>query len=243
VFPGTSSEGAAARAFERAGAEPDVFVIRSLTPVALEESAQEMEKRIRKSQIVVFVGGLVGGDEPDGAGKFINAFLRRDQITEAVRDLIHNRDGLMLGISGGFSALLKLGLLPYGDIRDVGEDCPALVKNPIGRHHAGMARIRVASNLSPWLSKLNAGDVYTLPVSTAYGRFIAPDSLHDKQIATQYTGCNPFGSDRAIEGITSPDGRIFGTMAHCERFGESLYRNVPGNTHMDIFSGAVDYWR
>jgi phosphoribosylformylglycinamidine synthase len=202
----------------------------------------EMAKRIRQSQILVFAGGLVGGDEPDGAGKLLNAYFRRPEITDAVRELL-GRDGLMLGISGGFSALLKLGLLPYGDIRDITEDCPALAANPIGRHHAGMVSTCVSSNLSPWLSKLNPGDVFTLPVSTAYGRLIAPNSLPENQIATQYAGCNPFDSALAIEGITSPDGRIFGKTAHNERYGDNLCRNVPGNTFMDIFSGAVEYWR
>ena len=238
VFPGISCEGATARAFVNAGAEAEAFVIRNLTPADLEASEQEAARRIRQSRIVVFAGGLAGGDEPDGAGKYINAFFRRERIAEAVLELLQNRDGLMLGIAGGFAALLRLGLLPYGDICDVHEESPALVKNANGRHYAVMIHTRVASNLSPWLSKFQPGDMFTLPVSTAE-RFTASASVLDGlakagQIATQY-------ENGGVEGITSPDGRIFGKIAHNERYGENLYRNVPGSTHMDIFSGAVEY--
>ena len=258
AFPGTNCEDDTARAFERAGAEPKVFVIRNRTPDDIACSVNEFAEIIRESQIIALPGGFSGGDEPDGSAKFITAFFRNAYIKEAVREHLGQRDGLMLGICNGFQALVKLGLLPYGDIIDMDADCPTLTYNSIGRHQSMLARTRVSSNLSPWLSACNTGDVYTVAISHGEGRFVASDSVLEKleaagQIATQYVDMNnmatqdirfnPNNAVRAIEGITSPDGRIFGKMGHNERYGDNLYRNVPGKLFMDIFSGAVSYWK
>ena len=202
-------------------------------------------------------GGFSGGDEPDGSAKFITAFFRSPAVTEAVRDLLQNRDGLMLGICNGFQALVKLGLVPFGDIRPMDADCPTLTFNNIGRHQSKLVRTRVASGLSPWLSRCEVGDVHTVAISHGEGRFVAGEQLLSQmkaagQIATQYvdeTGApsmsldaNPNGSVWAIEGITSPDGRIFGKMGHSERSGAGLYKNVPGNLYQPIFEGGVGYF-
>jgi phosphoribosylformylglycinamidine synthase len=248
VFPGTNCEDAMAHAFMQAGAEAEIFIVRNLTANDVEESVAAFLKPLRESQIIALPGGVPA---------FAEAFFRRAAVTEAVRELLRNRDGLMLGVGDGFSALVNLGLLPYGDIRGIGEDDCALAPNLIGRHQAGIMRTRVASNLSPWLSATQVGDVFTVPVSTAEGRFTASASLLDElvgngQIAAQYVdeNCtatqdiryNPTGSVLAVEAITSPDGRILGKTGHSERYGENLYRNVPHAAHMDIFSGAVGYW-
>ena len=258
TFPGTNCEDDTARAFARAGADPTVFVIRNRTPDDIAASVKEFAEIIRQSQIIAIPGGFSGGDEPDGSAKFITAFFRNANIKEAVREHLNNRDGLMLGICNGFQALVKLGLLPYGDILDMDEACPTLTYNSIGRHQSMLARTRVSSNLSPWLSSCSTGEIYTVAISHGEGRFIAPDSVLDKleaagQIATQYVDMNGMASQdirynpnnamRAIEGITSPDGRILGKMGHNERYGDNLYRNVPGRLFMDIFSGAVNYWK
>ena len=258
TFPGTNCEDDTARAFARAGADPKVFVIRNRTPEDIAASVKEFADIIRESQIIAIPGGFSGGDEPDGSAKFITAFFRNAYIKEAVREHLNQRDGLMLGICNGFQALVKLGLLPYGDILDMDAECPTLTFNSIGRHQSMLARTRVASNLSPWLSACRPGEVYTVAISHGEGRFIAPDSVLDKleatgQIATQYVDMNnmatqdirfnPNNAVRAIEGITSPDGRILGKMGHNERYGDNLYRNVPGKLFMDIFSGAVNYWK
>ena len=257
VFPGNNCEYDTARAFERAGAVADVFVINNLTPAAVAESTHELARRIRESQIVMIPGGFSGGDEPDGSAKFITAFFRAPEVTEAVRELLQKRDGLMLGICNGFQALVKLGLVPFGDIRPMDADCPTLTYNTIGRHQSRLVRTRVASSLSPWLSECAVGDVHTVAISHGEGRFVAPQELLDKlvangQVATQYVdesgvpsmdlSVNPNGSLLAIEGITSPDGRVFGKMGHSERSGAGLYQNVPGNLYQPIFEGGVRYF-
>ena len=257
VFPGTNCEYDTARAFRRAGAEPSVLVINNLTPEAVAESTHELARRIRESQIVMIPGGFSGGDEPDGSAKFITAFFRAPEVTEAVRELLQSRDGLMLGICNGFQALIKLGLVPYGDIRPMDETCPTLTFNTIGRHQSRLVRTRVASDLSPWLSKCEVGDTHEIAISHGEGRFVASPELVAElaargQIATQYVGedgepamgldVNPNGSVLAIEGITSPDGRVLGKMGHTERSGEGLYKNVPGNKFQPLIEGGVSYF-
>ena len=257
VFPGTNCEYDSARAFERAGALADVFVINNLSPGSVAASSRELARRIRQSQIIMIPGGFSGGDEPDGSAKFINAFFRSPEVTEAVRDLLQNRDGLILGICNGFQALVKLGLVPYGDIVDPLPGSPTLACNTIGRHQSRLVRTRIASNLSPWFSCCNPDTLYTVPVSHGEGRFVANEDelcqlAATGQIATQYvdeTGIpradlsvNPNGSMLAIEGITSPDGRVLGKMGHAERRGRGLYQNVPGETYMPLFEGGVEYF-
>ena len=257
VFPGNNCEFDSARAFRTAGAEADVFVINNLTPEAVAESTHELAHRIRESQIVIIPGGFSGGDEPDGSAKFITAFFRAPEVVEAVRDLLQARDGLMLGICNGFQALIKLGLVPYGDIVDATADAPTLTFNTIGRHQSRLVRTRVASNLSPWLAQCEAGADYTVAISHGEGRFVANDDVLAKlvaggQVATQYVDeagmpgmnldVNPNGSVMAIEGITSPDGRVFGKMGHVERRGNGLYQNVPGNKWMPVFESGVAYF-
>ena len=257
VFPGTNCEYDTARAFRRAGAEPSVLVINNLTPEAVAESTHELARRIRESQIVMIPGGFSGGDEPDGSAKFITAFFRAPEVTEAVRELLQSRDGLMLGICNGFQALIKLGLVPYGDIRPMDETCPTLTFNTIGRHQSRLVRTRVASDLSPWLSKCEVGDMHEIAISHGEGRFVASPELVAElaakgQVATQYVGedgepamsldVNPNGSVLAIEGITSPDGRVLGKMGHTERSGEGLYKNVPGNKFQPLIEGGVSYF-
>ena len=257
VFPGNNCEYDSARAFEQAGAVVDTFVINNLTPDKVAESTAELVRLINNSQIIMLPGGFSGGDEPDGSAKFITAFFRAPAVTEAVRDLLQNRDGLMLGICNGFQALVKLGLVPFGDIRPMDESCPTLTFNDIGRHQSRLVRTRVASSLSPWLSRCEVGDVHTVPVSHGEGRFVASDELLAQlrdagQIATQYVGAdgqpsmdldvNPNGSAWAVEGITSPDGRVLGKMGHSERRGAGLYRNVPGDLFQPLFEGGVGYF-
>ncbi|WP_139651549.1 phosphoribosylformylglycinamidine synthase [Raoultibacter phocaeensis] len=257
VFPGNNCEYDTVRAFERAGAVADVFVVNNLTPDRVAESTEALVKAIKNSQIIMLPGGFSGGDEPDGSAKFITAFFRAPAVTEAVRDLLQNRDGLMLGICNGFQALVKLGLVPFGDIRPMDETCPTLTHNTIGRHQSRLVRTRVASNLSPWLSRCGVGDIHTVAISHGEGRFVAsPEMLAQMkdagQIATQYVDANgvpsmdldvnPNGSVLAIEGITSPDGRVFGKMGHVERSGDGLYKNVPGNLYHPIFEGGVGYF-
>lgn len=258
VFPGNNCEYDTARAFERAGAIADTFVINNLSPEAVAESTHELAKRIRSSQIVMIPGGFSGGDEPDGSAKFITAFFRAPEVTEAVRELLQVRDGLMLGICNGFQALVKLGLVPYGDIVPMTDECATLTFNNIGRHQSRLVRTRIASNLSPWLSECPVGSIHTVAISHGEGRFVAPPELlatlaAQGQIATQYVdeagvpsmdlSVNPNGSLWAIEGITSPDGRVFGKMGHSERSGAGLYKNVPGELYQPIFEGGVAYFR
>ncbi len=257
VFPGNNCEYDTARTFRAAGAEADTFVINNLTPEAVAESTHELARRIRESQIVMIPGGFSGGDEPDGSAKFITAFFRAPEVTEAVRDLLQARDGLMLGICNGFQALVKLGLVPYGDIVDATPDAPTLTFNTIGRHQSRLVRTRIASNASPWLTKCELDEPYTVAISHGEGRFVANDEvlaqlIENGQIATQYAdeqgtpsmdlSVNPNGSVAAIEGITSPDGRVFGKMGHVERRAENLYTNVPGNKFMPIFESGVAYF-
>ena len=258
VFPGTNCEYDTAKAFARAGADPQILVIRNLTPNDVTESCAALVKAIRESQIVMLPGGFSGGDEPDGSAKFIASFFRSPAVTEAVRDLLQKRDGLMLGICNGFQALIKLGLVPYGDIRDITPEDPTLTFNTIGRHQSMLVRTRIASTGSPWLSKCAVGDEHTVAISHGEGRFVAPQSVLDAlikngQVATQYVDLegvptmdqsyNPNGSLLAIEGITSPDGRVFGKMGHSERSGEYLYKNVTGDKYQPIFEGGVDYFK
>ena len=258
VFPGNNCEFDSARAFERAGARASTLVVNNLTPAAVTESTEALVRAIGESQIVMIPGGFSGGDEPDGSAKFITAFFRAPAVTEAVRDLLQRRDGLMLGICNGFQALVKLGLVPFGDIRPMDEECPTLTFNSIGRHQSRLVRTRVASNLSPWFSACEVGDIHTVAISHGEGRFVAPPAVLDAlvaggQVATQYVDAagtpsmdlavNPNGSLLAIEGITSPDGRVLGKMGHSERRGEGLYKNVPGNRWQPLFEGGVGYFR
>ena len=257
VFPGTNCEYDSARAAVRAGLEAETVVIRNLTPEALLSSAKELEAAIRRSQIVFLPGGFSGGDEPDGSAKFIVSLFRSPRLTDAVHDLLQNRDGLMLGICNGFQALIKLGLVPFGEIRDTDAACPTLSYNVIGRHQSKIVRTRVASNRSPWLSRVNVGDVVSVPISHGEGRFLCPPELlqtlaENGQIATQYADFsglptmdpdhNPNGSVWAVEGITSPDGRVLGKMGHSERVGPHLYKNVPGEYDLHLFEAARDYF-
>ena len=213
---------------------------------------------IARSQIIFIPGGFSGGDEPEGSAKFITAFFRNSSVKEQVDELLDNRDGLMLGICNGFQALVKLGLVPFGHIVDTDEDTPTLTFNTISRHQSKIVRTRIASNKSPWLSFTEPGDIYMVPISHGEGRFIAEDSVlkelvRNGQIATQYVDMegevtddiayNPNGSYMSIEGITSPDGRVFGKMGHSERTGSGLYKNVPGNYDIGLFKAAARYFR
>ncbi len=258
VFPGTNCEYDSARACVRAGLEAETVVIRNLTAEDLRQSAVELEEAIRHGQIVFLPGGFSGGDEPDGSAKFIVSFFRSPRITDAVHDLLQNRDGLMLGICNGFQALIKLGLVPYGKIVDTTDSDPTLTYNAIGRHQSSIVRTAVCSTLSPWLMEAEQGGIYSVPISHGEGRFVASPEVLERlrengQIATQYvdltgapsmdTAFNPNGSAWAIEGITSPDGRVLGKMGHSERTGPGLYRNVPGQYDMGLFRSAARYFR
>ena len=257
VFPGTNCEYDTAAAFMEAGAEPEVLVVRNLSSEDIADSAERFADSVRTAQIVAIPGGFSGGDEPDGSAKFITAFFRHPLITERIEELLSERDGLMLGICNGFQALIKLGLVPFGHITEMKPEYPTLSFNTIGRHQSKLVRTRVCSNKSPWLMETKPGEIYTVPISHGEGRFIASDDMLRKliangQIATQYvdeqgrpsmdTSFNPNGSYLAIEGITSPDGRIFGKMGHSERTGVDLYRNVPGDYDMGLFRSAVRYF-
>ena len=257
VFPGTNCEYDTKKAFERAGAEVDIFVIKNLYDV--KESVDAFAKKIDNSQIIFIPGGFSGGDEPDGSGKFITAFFRNKAIKENVSKLLDDRKGLMGGICNGFQALIKLGLVPYGKITDqISADMPTLTFNTIARHQSMLVRTRIASNKSPWLMDTNVGDVYTVPISHGEGRFIIENDLLAKliengQVATQYVDMlsnptydikfNPNNSVYAIEGITSPDGRVFGKMGHSERVNKGLYKNVDGEYDIKMFASAVKYFK
>jgi len=258
VFPGTNCEYDSAKAMTDAGAEAEIFVIRNLTADAISSSVEEFAAKLKEAQMVFVPGGFSGGDEPDGSGKFITAFFRNAAVKEQITDLLDNRDGLMLGICNGFQALVKLGLVPYGKIMDSDCDMPTLTYNVIGRHQSRIVRTRIASNMSPWLRGVNVGDVYNVPISHGEGRFFASEETvrqlaANGQIATQYVDLldeptadvrfNPNGSIFAIEGITSPDGRVFGKMGHSERKGFGLYKNVPGEFDMKLFESAVKYFK
>lgn len=258
AFPGTNCEMDSARAFRKAGAEADIHIIRNQTTAQLEESIRQLEQKIRSSQIIMIPGGFSGGDEPDGSAKFITAVFRNPGISDAVSDLLENRDGLMLGICNGFQALIKLGLVPEGKIVDGTENSPTLTYNKIGRHASCLVRTGITSVKSPWLAGVNVGDVFTIPVSHGEGRFIASGDVLEKlkangQIATQYVdfdgnpsmdiAFNPNGSVMAIEGITSPDGRVLGKMGHSERIGHNVYKNVLGDKDQKIFESGVKYFK
>ena len=258
VFPGTNCEFDTAKVFMDAGANADIFVIRNTSSDAVARSVEEFAAKAAKSQIIFVPGGFSGGDEPDGSGKFITAFFRNAAVKTEVEALLGARDGLMGGICNGFQALIKLGLVPYGKIIDTDATCPTLSYNDISRHQSRIVRVRVASNQSPWLSGVNVGDVYNVAISHGEGKFIADQQLIDQlaangQIMTQYvdldgaptmdTRFNPNGSAAAIEGILSPDGRVFGKMGHTERYARGLYQNVPGNFEMPLFASAVKYFK
>ena len=258
AFPGTNCEIDTARAFEKAGAIPEILVVKNLTPADIEETIERMAKAIEEANIVMIPGGFSGGDEPDGSGKFIATTFRNPRVAEQVTRLLEQRDGLMLGICNGFQALIKLGLLPYGKITNIIETDPTLTFNTLGRHVSRMVYTRVTSVKSPWFSNVREGDVFAVPVSHGEGRFVADDDMiknlmQNGQIATQYVtpegvpssniAWNPNGSVCAVEGITSPDGRILGKMGHTERKGDSLYRNVPGKKDPQIFEAGVAYFK
>lgn len=258
VFPGTNCEVDSKRAFEEAGGKAHVQIINNLSELGLVESINAISKKIRESQIIMIPGGFSGGDEPDGSAKFITAVFRNPLIREAVIDLMDNRDGLMLGICNGFQALIKLGLLPYGKITEPDEKAPTLTYNDIGRHQSKLVNTRIASVKSPWMANCEVGDIHTLAISHGEGKFVARDEVLKEliakgQVATQYVdfkgnasmdiAYNPNHSAMAIEGITSPDGRIFGKMAHSERAGENIFKNVPGNKYQRIFEAGVNYFK
>jgi len=258
AFPGTNSEVDSAQAFEKAGAAPEVFVIRNLTGQAVADSIQALAAAIREAQILFIPGGFSGGDEPDGSGKFITALLRAAPVMEAVNELVHSRQGLVGGICNGFQALVKTGLLPGGRFTDITKDSPTLTLGTMGRHQSQMVSVRVAATLSPWFSRYEAGRCYTLPISNGEGRFLCSQAQYEAlaqngQIAAQYADRNgrptmamphnPSGSLYAIEAITSPDGRIMGRMGHSERMLEGLYKNLPTTGEDPLFLGAIDYYR
>lgn len=258
VFPGTNCEFDSARAMRLAGADAEVLVINNLSAKGIEESVNAFAAKLEKSQILFIPGGFSGGDEPEGSAKLIASFMRNTKAADGIMSLLEERDGLILGICNGFQALVKLGLVPFGRIITTDADCPTLTYNTIGLHRSRLVHTRAASNLSPWMMYRDVGDVSTVPVSHGEGRFVCNDELLQKliangQIATQYcdangvpsmaTDVNPNGSVLAIEGITSPDGRVFGKMAHSERSGHNLYKNVPGKDESSIFRAAVSYFR
>lgn len=258
VFPGTNCEYESAKAFEYAGAKAKIMVINNLSSDDIKKSVDNFSKELKTSQIIFIPGGFSGGDEPDGSGKFITAFFRNHIIKEETTKLLDKRCGLILGICNGFQALIKLGLVPFGKIIETDENCPTLTFNEISRHQSKIVRTRIASNKSPWLSYMNVGDIVSVPISHGEGRFIASEELIKKlsengQIATQYVDFegdasndirfNPNGSIYAIEGITSPDGRVFGKMGHSERIGKGLYKNVLGNYDIKMFKSAVEYFK
>ncbi|MBE7021170.1 MAG: phosphoribosylformylglycinamidine synthase [Ruminococcaceae bacterium] len=258
VFPGTNCEYDTAKRFELAGAEAEIIVFKNLKKTDVLDSAKYLANAIKTAQIVMLPGGFSGGDEPDGSGKFIATALRNELVKEALHDMLNNRDGLMLGICNGFQALIKLGLVPFGQVIDTDDTCPTLTYNTIGRHVSTMADIKVMSDKSPWFANVNAGEIYKVPLSHGEGRFIVSDELMAKlvkngQIATCYVDAsgnptyekyaNPNGSNYAVEGITSLDGRILGKMGHSERIGDNLYKNIHGDFDMKIFEAGVSYFK
>ncbi len=258
VFPGTNCEYDSMKAMEDAGAAPKILVLNNLSPDGIARSIEQFSVRLRDAQMIFIPGGFSGGDEPDGSGKLITAFFRSASVREGVGELLERRDGLICGICNGFQALIKLGLVPYGKIIDADASAPTLTYNTIARHQSKIVRTRIASVKSPWLSAMQVGDIVNVPISHGEGRFIAPDELlqqliENGQIATQYVDLdgnatmdiryNPNGSMLAVEGITSPDGRVFGKMGHSERVSEGLYRNIPGSFDIKMFRSAVSYFR
>lgn len=257
AFPGTNSEYDTQKAFERAGAEVEMVVFRNLRASDINDSLEVLRRKIANAQIVTIPGGFSSGDEPDGSGKFIAAVFRNPHIRDAVMGLLNDRDGLMLGICNGFQALIKLGLLPYGEIRDMNEKSPTLTFNRIGRHVSCMARTEVSSVLSPWFLRSEPGMVHSVVLSHGEGRFVADDDVMNElikngQIATRYVDFdgnatmalpyNPNGSMNAVEAISSPDGRILGKMGHSERMGTNVAKNIPGNKDQKLFESGVDYF-
>ena len=257
VFPGTNCEYDSARAVRRAGLAPEILVMNNQSPQGVADSVSRFAQAARKSQIIFVPGGFSGGDEPDGSAKFITVFFRNPEVRDATMDLLKNRDGLMLGICNGFQALIKLGLVPFGEIIDTDDACPTLTFNTISRHQSRLVRTRIASNKSPWLAGTEVGDVYTVPISHGEGRFLCRPELLEKlaangQITTQYVDLNgvpgmdvdvnPNGSAWAVEGITSPDGRVLGKMGHSERIADGIYRNVSGVYDMKLFASAKKYF-
>ncbi len=257
VFPGTNCEFDSAQAVERAGAIAETMVINNITPDGVSRSAALFAQKLAESQILFLPGGFSGGDEPEGSGKFITAFLRNPAVNEQIRALLENRDGLILGICNGFQALIKLGLVPYGKIIQTDENCPTLSFNDIQRHQSKIVRTKIVSNQSPWLMETQPGEIYSVPISHGEGKFICPPEVYQSlaangQIATQYVDLsgeptydvqfNPNGSYMAVEGITSPDGRVLGKMGHSERLTPGLYQNVPGEYDMKLFQSAVKYF-
>ena len=258
VFPGTNCEYDSKRAFEKAGAEVELVLIRNKTEEMLKASIDELEAAIKRAQIVMLPGGFSAGDEPEGSGKFIATVLRNPKLKAAISDLLDHRDGLMIGICNGFQALIKLGLLPYGEIRDMTKDDATLTFNTIGRHLSQFVDTRIGSVKSPWLSYVNVGDVHIIPISHGEGRFVAPKEVIDElfangQVFSQYvdpnrkvtmqTPYNPNGSMYAIEGIISKDGRVLGKMGHSERQGENRFKNVYGEMDQKLFEAGVNYFR
>ena len=258
AFPGTNCEYDTLRAVRLAGGEGKIVLVRNLTPDALQQSARELLDALSQAQMLILPGGFSGGDEPDGSGKFIQAFFRNPALTDAVHELLYTRDGLALGICNGFQALIKLGLLPFGRVSELDETCPTLTFNAVGRHQSLYAYTRVASVKSPWLSHCEVGDVHSVPFSHGEGRFMADEQtvrrlLENGQIALQYCdaagnismdcGVNPNGSVTAIEGICSPDGRVLGKMGHCERRGANVAKNIAGNKFQPLFEGGVAYFK
>ena len=246
------------KAFEQAGADTESIVFKNMTEQDITDSVDAFEKAIRQSQILMFSGGFSAGDEPDGSAKFITSVFRNEKIKEAVHELLNERDGLALGICNGFQALVKLGLVPYGEIKTQTEDSPTLTTNSIGRHISKSVYTKVVTNKSPWLQEAKLGGVYAIPASHGEGRFVASQEWLKKlaengQIATQYVDIdgnptmdedfNPNGSYMAIEGITSPDGRVFGKMAHSERRGEGVAMNIYGDQDQKIFLSGVKYFQ
>ncbi|MEO8617437.1 MAG: phosphoribosylformylglycinamidine synthase subunit PurQ, partial [Luteolibacter sp.] len=256
-FPGTNSEYDSAKAFRQAGADAEIIVFRNLTAKHIDESINALAEQISKSQILMFPGGFSAGDEPDGSAKFIATIIRNPRVSDAIMDLLKNRDGLILGICNGFQALIKTGLVPYGEIREPQAEAPTLIHNSIGRHISCYANTRIVSTLSPWLANSKLGDIHSVPVSHGEGKFHASAEViaalaTSCQIATQYVDAagapsmdiaiNPNGSLAAIEGITSPCGKVFGKMAHTERAGTSVAKNIPGNKHQPIFEAGVAWF-
>jgi phosphoribosylformylglycinamidine synthase len=258
VFPGTNCEFDTAKAFENAGAKPVVTIFRNQSTSDILASIDEMVKNIGNSQMIMIPGGFSAGDQPNGSGKFIASVFRNPQMMDAVMELLNNRDGLMLGICNGFQALIKLGLVPNGEICEITADMPTLTFNTINRHISTIPMTRISSNLSPWLANTRVGEIHRIPMSHGEGRFVASDDVMESliengQIATQYVDFsgeatmdgrfNPNGSVYGVEGITSQDGRVLGKMGHSERIGKNLYKNIPGNTDQQIFKAGVDYFK
>lgn len=258
AFPGTNCEYDSARAFERAGANASIRVFKNLTYKDIEDSIDTIVNEIKSSQIIMLPGGFSAGDEPDGSGKFIATVFRNPRVQEAINEFLTQKDGLMLGICNGFQVLIKLGLVPYGEIRVPSESAPTLTYNNIGRHQAKIARTRISSNKSPWLAQTNVGDIHNIAISHGEGKFVASEDvmrelIANGQVATQYVDFNneatydiefnPNGSFYAVEGITSADGRVFGKMGHSERIGEEVYKNIIGEKDQKIFESGVKYFR